>query len=285
MICNFVEMLGEAKKGKYAVGAFNTPTAETLKAVIEAAEELDTPVIISHAQSFQGTVPIEWIGPQMVRYAKRAKVPVCVHLDHGLDLHYAYKAIRLGFTSVMYDCSRLPYEKNADELTKFSEIAHQMDISVEGELGEMPGIEGGTGIVRQVKDGMTKVEEAKEYVVKTGVDLLTVSIGSVHGGNKHESNVRLDIDRLKALSEVAGDCPLGMHGGSSVPDEQLVEAIANGISKINYYTAIGKAPSDAIRQKIEDAGEPVYYHEIAKLAEDIMNERCKEAIRIFTNKR
>lgn len=289
MLCNMREMLAEARRGKYAIGSFNTPTLETLRAVIDAAEELDSPVIINHAQAHQAIVDIRMIGELMVKYAKRAKVPVCVHIDHGFTKKYVLNAIKLGFTSVMYDRSSLPFEENLAEVLEFVRDAHLMDVTVEGELGVMPGVNepGGANehYIEESPDNHTDVEQAREFVEKTGVDALAVSVGSVHCALKTEVDLKIDVDLLRKLDAATGDCGLVIHGGSGLRDPQIKLAVANGICKINYYTWMGIGPAPEIAKFIADNTDgKVYFHDIANLAQKIMNQRCKDAITLFRSK-
>lgn len=289
MICNMREMLADARKGKYAIGSFNTPNLETLRAVIDAAEAMNTPVIINHAQAHQAIVDIKVIGELMVAYAKRAKVPVCVHIDHGLTKEYVLNAIKMGFTSIMYDRSSQPFERNMAETAELTEYAHMMDITVEAELGVMPGVnEPGSSnehYIEESPDNHTDVAQAREFVKKTKVDALAVSVGSVHCALKTEVDLKLDIDLLRQLDRETGDCCMGMHGGSGVRDDQIRLAVANGISKINYYTWMGIGPAPEIAKFIAaNTDGKVYFHDIANLAQQVMYDRCKEAMALFLNK-
>ncbi len=286
MLCNMRDMLAEAKRGNYAIGSFNTPNLETLRAVIDAAEDLNAPVIINHAQVHQAVVDIKVIGELMVNYAKRAKVPVCVHIDHGFSKGYVLNAIKLGFTSIMYDRSSLSYEENLAETAAFVKDAHLMDITVEAELGIMPGVNepGGENesFIEESPENLTDVAQAREFVERTGVDALAVSVGSMHCMLKNEVDLKLDLERLRALDLATGDCHLVMHGGSGVRDAQIRLAVTNGIRKINYYTWMGIAPAPEIAKFIAaNTDGKVYYHDIANLAQKIMNQRCREAITLF----
>ncbi|MDR2390171.1 MAG: class II fructose-bisphosphate aldolase, partial [Planctomycetota bacterium] len=259
------------------------------RAVIGAAEEMDAPVIVNHAQVHQSVMDIRIIGPLMVEYAEAARVPVCVHIDHGFDKGYVLNAIRLGFTSVMYDRSSLPYERNLAETAEFVRDAHLMDVTVEAELGIMPGVNepggGNERYIAQSPDNLTDVGQAGEFVEKTGVDALAVSIGSVHCVLRDEVDLKLDINRLRSLDAATGNCCLVMHGGSGVRDDQIRLAIANGISKINFYTWMGIAPAPEIAKFIAaNTDGKVYFHDIANLAQAVMKERCKQAIQVFLNR-
>ena len=285
MLVNMKEILELADEGGFAVGAFNTPNLETLRAVMEAAEEENMPVILNHAEAHQSIIDINVIGPLMVEYAKNAKVPVCVNLDHGTDIQYCFDAIKLGFTGIMFDQSAKPYDINVKETAEFVKTAHMLGIAVEAELGEIPGKEGvgevSFGDDEEATGSYTDVEQAEQFVRDTGVDALAISIGSVHCRRKDEVHVTLDIERLKEIKGVVGDCKLVMHGGSGVSDDQIKLAVQNGIRKINYYTYMGTSPTAEIVKLIKETPGMLYYHDIANLAQETMKEQCKAAIQLF----
>ena len=186
MLVNMKEILSHAEKNHYAIACINTPSADNIRAVIGAAEELNAPVIIDHAQVHDPVIPIEVIGPQMVACAKAAKVPVCVHLDHGTDYTFIMKAIHAGFSSIMYDCSLLPYEENKAKLTEFTKLAHGLGITVEAELGVMASTgedsHGGKPLTNEeIKQYFTDPQQAGEFAEATGVDALAVCFGTMHG--------------------------------------------------------------------------------------------------------
>ena len=137
MLVNMKKILEIAEAEGYAIPCINTPNEETVRAVIGAAEELNTPIIIDHAQVHDSLIPIERIGPIMLKYAKEARVPVCVHLDHGSDYEFVMRAVKVGFPSIMYDCSALPFEENVEKVAQFVKFAHAAGITVEAELGIM----------------------------------------------------------------------------------------------------------------------------------------------------
>ena len=187
MLVNMKDILKEAEEKGYAIGCINTPNMETLRAVVDAAEELNVPIIIDHAQVHDPLIPIESIGPKMVEYAKQAKVPVCVHLDHGSDYSFVMRAIRCGFSSIMYDLSALPFEENMAKLKEFTKIAHDLNITVEAELGIMTSTEedshgGSIGWTHEsIKKTFTDPQQAAEFARETGVDALAVCFGTAHG--------------------------------------------------------------------------------------------------------
>lgn len=285
MLVNMKEMLRDAQKDKSAIACINTPNLETIIAVTTAAEELNVPVIIDHAQVHDSIIPIEFIGPYMIEYAKKAKVPVCVHLDHAKDYNFVMRAIRQGFTSVMYDCSDFPFEENVRRVKDFVKIAHALDITVEGELGVMTssgdtdkGSLSGSGIEKYYTDPVL----AGKFIEKTNVDALAVCFGTVHG--IYIEKPKLDIERLKQIKARCGDCPLVMHGGSGVDKKQTQEAISNGISKVNYYTYMSTAVAPKLVDMINNSKDRVFFHDISLYATQVMKELCKETIKIFMNK-
>ena len=164
MLANMRQMLKDAEDGGYCIGCINTPNLETVRGVIAAAEEVNVPIIIDHAQVHdENGIKVEVIGPLMVEYAKKAKVPVCVHVDHGADFTFVLRCIKAGFSSVMYDLSRLPYEENLSKVKEFTEFAHRMDVTVEAELGIMT-LAMGEGWTREtIKTTFTDPAEAADF--------------------------------------------------------------------------------------------------------------------------
>ena len=233
MLVSLKELMADACEKGYAVGAFNTPNLESLIAIIKAAEETGHGVILNHAEVHFPLIPIEEIGPIMVKYAKEASVPVCVHLDHGESIETCMKAIKLGFTSVMLDASAKVFEENVALSAEAAAIAHAANISLEAELGHVSGGDGGDGA-----SALTVPAEVREFVRRTEVDCLAVSIGTIHGDYHGEPKLHLDL--LKEITEIT-DVPLVLHGGSGTPVDQLHAAIKLGIAKINICTDIHKA--------------------------------------------
>ena len=236
MLVNLKEILQIAEADKSAIGMFNATGFDSLQAVVAAAEELNKPVIIAHAEVHNVYNDISMVGPAMVAVAKAAKVPVCVHLDHGTSLDMVYKALRLGFTSVMMDASALPYEENLRLTKMIVEASHAMNVSVEAELGRLVTGEAGSG--EEIKgakpeDFYTRPDEAEAFCAETGVDALAIAFGTAHGF--YTAQPKLDFDVVKNVAAATG-LPLVMHGGSGVSDEGFRQAIAGGIRKINYYS-------------------------------------------------
>lgn len=227
MLVNLTEILDIAEKGGFAVPAFNVYNMETVMGVIEAAEELNAPVIIQSYSRLFTNKEAYYLAPIVLAAAKKAKVPVCFHLDHGAGYPEVAKALRYGCSSVMIDASAYELEKNIEITGNVCKICGELDIPVEGELGH----------VGSVNDSemaeFTKIEEAVEFVDRTGVSALAVLVGTAHG--RYKKAPKLDIERIRDIKN-AVKIPLVLHGGSGVPDEQLLAAIDAGIRKINFGT-------------------------------------------------
>lgn len=290
MLATVRELLIEAEKKQCAVGAFNVPNLESLRGVIQAAEMLEVPVIIQHAEVHENLISIEEIGPLMVDYAKRARVPVAVHLDHGSSLVECIKAIRLGFTSIMYDASLKNYETNVKETSELVKIAHSVGVSVEAELGEMTNstIGGGEGRTSKISDFgnidlFTNPQQAKDFIQSTQVDSLAISFGTVHG--KYLTEPNLDFDRIASIRLATDGVPLVMHGGSGVSKGDYRRAIEAGIRKINYYTYMNLAAGESVKDTIEHSQNEEFFFDILSLAATTaIKENIIQALKIFNLK-
>jgi len=238
-------MLDHAYRKGYAIGAFDVVSLDFVTGIMAAAERSRSPVILSLAESHFDYFDFELLMSAVERAAQRASVPVAIHLDHGMSLESAVQAIRLGCNGVMVDASHHPLEENVKQTAAVTEMAHRCGLPVEGELGYVPGVEGEDAARHPGELVYTSVAEAQEYVARTGVDFLAVSIGTVHGRMKGEP--QLNYERLKQIDAALG-IPLVLHGGTGLGDEQYRRLIANGISKINYYTALADAAGGCITQ-------------------------------------
>ena len=279
MLASLREVIEISKKKKAAVGAFNTPNLECLLAVLGAAEKLDVPVIISHAQLHESVAPIDKIGPVMVELAKRSKTKVCVHLDHGEDFEYCKKAIALGFTSVMIDYSTKPYEENAAGTREVVDYAHAHGVDVEAELGRLPNREGGAGGGKEKPEDLyTDAELVSDYLEKTGVDALAIAFGTAHGIYKVKPVLNMDvITKVRQKTDI----PLVMHGGSGISHEEYREVIRRGINKINYYTYMSYAGYAAAKAHAEK--EPTgFFHDMALSAQKAMEENALATLKVFS---
>lgn len=274
MIVNLKNILKIAEAEGCAVGSFNTPNFESLRAVIGAAEALKQPVIIMHAQVHEemGLCKMEEIAPVMLFMAERASVPVCVHLDHGTDLDYVRRALELGFTSVMYDGSEQSLDINCANTCIIKEIAERKNISIEAEVGSMGAREAGSGGGESI---YTDPEAAAEFVKSTGIDALACAFGTAHG--IYLKQPKLDFERVRKIKSMI-NVPIVMHGGSGVSNEDYKKVISCGVRKINYYTYMAKAGGEAV-DKMADR---TFFHDIAAAAEQGMKENVKAAIRVFS---
>lgn len=282
MLVNLNEILEIAERDKIAIGMFNATGFDSLQAVIAAAEELNQPVIIAHAEVHNVYNDISIVGPAMIAAAQNAKVPVCVHLDHGVTMEMIYRALRIGFTSVMIDASALPYEENLALTKQVVEMAHAMGVSVEAELGRLVTGEAGSkeeGPALKAEDFYTDPAEAEAFCKETGVDALAIAFGTAHGF--YTAQPKLDFDVVENVAKATG-LPLVMHGGSGVSEEGFKKAIANGIRKVNYYSYMSKAGYMAAKAEIEE-GNSSYLHDVEFAAMKAMKEDVKEAIRVFSN--
>ena len=229
MLVNLDDVLKPAQREHYGVGLFNTTDTDMLQAAIEAAEELKSPIILGTAEVLLPYGDLPLIAPALVAAARRASVPVVVHYDHGLTFEKTMEALKLGFSSVMYDASAKPYADNVAETAEVTKIAHAFGATIEGEIGHVGSAQAGDD-----KNGMyTTVEEAVDFQTKTGVDALAVAVGNAHGVYKSKPCIQLD--RIAELN-AAVTCPLVMHGGSGLSADDFKNAIARGVAKMNIHT-------------------------------------------------
>lgn len=280
MLVTLKNILKIAVATKTAVGSFNTPNYESLRAVIGAAEELGSPVVIMHAQLHEdmNICRLDDIGPLMLAEADKAKVPVCVHLDHGTDLDYLRRGLKLGFTSVMYDGSEdenAGPEMNVINTRILVEEAAKYGASVEAEVGSMGSREDAKVFEESI---YTDPDEAKKFVDETGVDALACAFGTAHG--RVVEGAQLDFERVKKLDELL-PVPIVMHGGSGVSAEDYKKLIACGVRKVNYYTRMAKVGTSAVEEMV---GKSKFFHDFALAAESAIKEDVKQAIRIFEAK-
>ncbi|MEG2354100.1 MAG: tagatose-bisphosphate aldolase subunit GatY [Clostridium sp.] len=246
------ELLKNAQEGKYAVGAFNVENMEMVMAVIAAAEELQSPVILQTTPSTIKYAGLDYYLANAKVAAERASVPVAMHLDHGSSFDLAMQALRAGYTSIMIDGSHENFEDNIAISKAVVSASNPSGIPIEAELGKVGGkeddLDGGEG------SAYTDPMEAKEFVERTGVSSLAVAIGTAHGLYKGEP--KLDLDRLSEIREVVS-IPLVLHGGSGIPDETISESIRRGISKVNYATELRIAYSDGVKKVLNETPDTI----------------------------
>ncbi|MBO4537289.1 MAG: class II fructose-bisphosphate aldolase [Erysipelotrichaceae bacterium] len=286
MLVTAKELLQEAEERKTAIGAFNVTGMATMCAILEAAEELNEPVIIDFAPVHEemGIIELDRIGPAMVALAKASKVKVCCHLDHGVEIDTIRKALEMGFTSCMYDGSALPYDENVANTKRVVEMAKAYDASVEAELGKMAGLTLNNDhvVVNRAIDraNFTSPDQARDFVKATGIDMLACSFGTSHG--LYVKAPVLDSELVGELREASG-VPIVMHGGSGVTAEEIHKCVRNGVRKINYYTYMATAGGEAVRDSMPSEGH-VYYHDLQVIGRKAMKENVRQAILLFTNR-
>lgn len=280
MLINMKDLLSVAQAQQFAIPAFNIGSDQLLKIVMKKVKELKSPVILEMSPDeleFVGEAQIQ----AMIYEAAQSDVPVCIHLDHGDKFETVVRAIRAGMTSVMIDASTLPYEENVAITKKVVEVAHIANVSVESELGTIGttgnSIEGGTeGVI------YTKPEEAKKFIEDTGIDTFAVAIGTAHGIYPKDLKPKLRIDILKDITKEV-QVPLVLHGGSSNKDEEIVEAVKNGICKINISSDIKVAFYNKCREVL--TANPGYREPLEIYPEPM--EACgkviEEKIRLFNS--
>ncbi|XAM44181.1 putative protein YdjI [Terrisporobacter petrolearius] len=248
MLVNLNEVLLPAKNNKYAVGLFNAVNLELARGIIQAAEETGSPVIMGTAEVLLPYGPLEELSYFLVPMAKKARVPVVIHYDHGLTFEKCIKALELGFSSVMYDCSIDTYEENMRKVKELTYIAHQFGATVEAELGHVGDNEystEGDSLLVNPEDFYTDPLQAKEYVEETKIDALAIAVGTAHGAYKFKP--KLDFKRISTIANTI-DVPLVLHGGSGLSDEDFKKSIEGGISKINIFTDINEAAAIGAKQ-------------------------------------
>ncbi len=272
MLVNLNDVLKKAQAEHYGVGLFNTTDTDMLEAAISAAEELNSPIIIGTAEVLLPHGELKLIAPSVIAAAKRAKVPVVVHYDHGLTFDRCMEALKLGFSSVMFDGSAGDYGQNLKDTAEIVKIAHSMGASVEGEIGHVGQADTDDGLLT---DMYTTPDEAEAYVKATGVDALAIAIGTAHGAYK--TKPRLDIKRLEEIRSRI-DTPLVLHGGSGLSDDDFKNTVASGIAKVNIFTDLCVAGEKAMKDGIEKG---LSYLEIRNLKVQYIKEAVKTKIKLF----
>ncbi len=245
MIVGMNDVLLPAREGHYAVGMFNAVTSDMVRGVVEAAEELRAPILLSTCEIFLKYWPMEELAHYFQFIARRASVPVCFHFDHGKSEAACLRALELGFTSIMYDTSALPFEENLRRVKEMAYKAHSVGVQIEAELGRVGDNEGsaeGADVLDVPENYYTGPEQARQFVAETGVDALAIAVGNAHGAYKFPP--KLDFDRIDAIA-AAVPVPLVLHGGSGIGDDDFRTAIRKGIAKVNIFTDLSLAGGKA----------------------------------------
>lgn len=277
MLISGTELFQAAKKGGYAVGAFNLNNMEILQAIIEAAEEENSPVFIQASQGGIKYAGIEYIAGMARVAAEKARIPIALNLDHGTSFTQVAQCVRHGFSAVMIDGSKHPFEENIALTQKVVEIAHPNNVSVEAELGKIGGVEDDI-VVDAADASFTDPKDAAEFAERTKVDALAIAIGTAHGVYKGEP--KLDFKRLEEIAAIT-DVPLVLHGASGISDEQIRKAVPHGITKINIDTDLRIAFSQAIKDLLAKKPDEIDPRKILGPARDAMKEVARTKMRLF----
>lgn len=281
MLVNMNQVLLPAKKDKYAVGLFNAVNLELARGIIAAAEATQSPVIMGTAEILLPYGPLEEVSYFLLPMAKKASVPVVIHLDHGLKKETCLKALELGFSSIMYDCSTDSYEENVEKVKEMAEIAHSYGATIEGELGHVGDNEGsaeGDSHLADPSSFFTDPKMAKDYVEKTGVDALAIAVGNAHGAYKLPP--KLDFERIRTIANTV-DVPLVLHGGSGLTDNDFARAIHEGISKVNIFTDINVAAVEAEFRKFEYMGKGII--DLIPAAVEAVKQETEKKMKLFSS--
>ena len=276
-LVNTIDLMKNAEEHSYALGSFNITNLEFLNGILEAAEQERSPVIISIAEVHFPYVSIEQITPVIKYMSNNSCVPVVLNLDHGLSIETVVRALRCGFSAVMYDASRKPLEQNIEETKLVVNMAHSVGVSVEAELGCVGGAEGSETRAVARREFFTDPAEAERFVAETGIDCLAIAVGNAHGLYKGEPE--LDFQLIEEIKRRLG-VPLVLHGGSGIPDGDFRRAIQLGIRKINFFTEMSMEAANQVRETIKD---PKIYQlqDIMKSVKEAIIEVVRDRLRVF----
>lgn len=303
MLVNLNKILAKARQGHYGVGAFNTSNLEITQAIIQAAELLNAPVIVATSEKAIQYAGIENLSQLVITMAKKAKIPVALHLDHGKSFEIVKECIKHNYTSVMIDASHLSFKENLRLTKQVVKYAHKRGVSVEAEIGRLAGIEDDIKIKKD-EAIYTDPDEAKRFARESGCDALAIAIGTSHGAYKFKGKPKLRIDILKEIAKVV-KIPLVLHGASGVkikwinrvnkfggklahtrgvPDNLIKQAVKYGISKINTDTDLRIAFTAGVREYLIKNPEGFDPRKIIGLARDMMQKVVEDRIKIFGSK-
>ena len=277
MLVSGKEIMEHAHENGYAVGAFNINNMEAVQAIVEAAEELQSPVIIQASQGGLKYAGVKMIAAMVKAAAEEATVPVALHLDHGTEFAKQVQCFRAGWTSLMIDASHYDFQENIARTKQIVEMARQAGIGVEAELGKIGGVEDDI-VVDEKEATYTNVEEAYEFVNATGVDYLAIAVGTAHGPYKGEP--KIDFERIKAI-KARLNIPLVLHGSSGVPEASIEKAIEAGINKINIDTDLRQAYHRAVKKFIQENPDVYDPRKINAPGREAMKEVVKDKMRMF----
>jgi fructose-bisphosphate aldolase, class II len=280
MLANPRDLFKKAKKGGYAIGAFNTSNFEITRAIIDAAERLKSPVIVETSEGEMDHVGADIVAAEVIALAKKATVPVVLHLDHGKGFEAIRDAIRAGYTSVHIDGSSLSIEDNTNLTRAVVELAHNNKVSVEGEMGHIAGSSSHhkDKKLKISKKDLTDPVAASTFVKKTKIDILAVAIGNIHG--VYATLPQLDFERLEEISKLVKK-PFSLHGGSGIPKNQIRKAIEFGITKVNVNTELRMAFKEGILNEFDLRPDEVVPYKYLPAGAEAVSKVVEQKIRLF----
>lgn len=274
------DILEKANKEYYAVGGFNINNMEFLQGIIWAAEETDSPLILQASEGAIKYIGMDYVINMVKAAVKNTHIPVALHLDHGSSFDVIMRCIREGFSSVMFDGSKYPFQENIELTKEVVKAAHSVGVTVEAELGKIGGAE--DDVVVEDRDAkFTNPDEAEEFVEKTGVDALAIAIGTAHG--VYKGKPELDFDRLEKINSKL-NMPLVLHGASGVPQEDVRKAVTMGINKVNVNTAFQQAFTAKIRELFANDSELYDPRKYCGPGRDAIKAKVKQKIDILGSK-
>ena len=278
MVVRTAELYRKARASGYAIGAFNVSTLEAIKAIINAANRLNSPVVIETSEKEMDYLEAGLVVDIIKELAEKLAIPVGIHLDHGKSFESIEKAVKAGYTSVHFDGSLLPFDENVSITKEVVAYARNHNVSVEAELGKIPG----SSQMHEEKleiseDSLTDPVEAQKFVDETGIDILAVSIGNTHGIYSNEP--KLDIIRLEELNHLG--IPMALHGGSGIPEGQIKDAIEHGVAKVNVNTELRVAYTDTLRHELSDKPEEIVPYEFLPEEISAIEEIVEGKIKLF----
>lgn len=285
MLVHIKDLIRQAQKGSYAVGAFNVFNLETTLGVVRAAVKMGAPVIVQVSETtieYAGLKPITQI-VESVAKNEAVKIPVALHLDHGKSFRSVAECIKVGFSSIHIDASEIPFEENIILTKQAVDYAHKHNVWAQGELGILRGVEDKARVPEDMAPFFTDPDQAAEFAIKTGIDTLAVSIGNMHGIKKFRDIgvPDLDLKRLEMIHQKTSNIPIVLHGASGVLEKQLERAIGYGVRIINIDTELRLAFSNAMRQILEKDSLIYDPRQIFAPATDILQKVVEEKINMF----
>ncbi|NLL61421.1 MAG: class II fructose-1,6-bisphosphate aldolase [Candidatus Atribacteria bacterium] len=280
-LVNSKEILQDALKNRYAIGAFNANNMEIVQAIIETAEEERAPVIVQASQGAIKYAGLDMIVAMVKVLAERTFIPVVLHLDHGTDYEQNIRCLRAGFTSLMFDGSALPFDENVMLTKKVVEMAHAVGIPVEAEIGQIGKMDSSDepGVAREkIKEFFADPIEAEKFVKLTGIDSLAAAVGTIHGCQ--EPIAQLDIPRIEKIRNLTG-LPLVLHGASGASDEEVRKGITAGICKVNIDTMIRMAFTRAAKEYLTKNPQEIDPRKVLGVAKEAAKEVIRDRIRVL----